>query len=280
MEGSERGILRKHCLEDEFLLYLRNRINHSLIMSFDNTDLLLWGTRDNSGVKLLGLTLNVGVRNLQTIKDKLNSLENQMSNVMQAASLLSHRSHSTFFVIIYSLSGDSYFRVTDPRDPTNYSKSFEVQETKMPERIESFFKTKLGTMGTAKAVNRSTSDWFHVWARANLPREYVRANIDGLILDKKQEPSILLETKRSFYEVDSWEPWQADSRNYYLQHLLATKADLRFWTVYHKKGRTVDDETKIALFLISGISLDAEREWITYRRFNTRACEVLKMMNE
>ena len=248
-------------------------------MSFNNTDLLVWGTRKNNSVKLLGLTLNIGVKNMRTIKNQVDT-DNRITNVMQVTSSLSHSNHSTFFAIVYSLSGDDYFRVTDPKDPTNWSKSFEVRETEMPELIQTLFKTKLRSRGTAKAVNKATSDWFHVWARANLPREYVRANIDGLILSKSQRPSILLETKRSFYEADSWKPWQADARNYYLQHLLATKSDLRFWTVYHKKGRTVIDETEVALFMISEVSLDTEDEWITYRRINTNACDVLKWVNE
>jgi hypothetical protein len=267
-------------LEDEFLVYMKDKINDRLLMSFNNTDLLLWGTRENSSVKLLGLTLTVGVRDVRTIKSKLEDLEDRLSNVMKVASLLSHSSDSIFFVILYSLSGGSSFRVTDPNDPQNLSKSFEVEETKMPHLIEGSFKTSLGDRGTAKAVNKSTSDWFHDWARANLPREYVRTNIDGLLLDKRQTPIILLETKRSFYEPYSWNPWQADSRNYYLQHLLATKSDLSFWTVYHRKGEKIGDTSQVALLMISKVSLKMENNWITFHRFNTNTSKVLKLANE
>jgi len=199
---------------------------------------------------------------------------------MKVASLLSHRSKSTFFVILYPLSGSSPFIVTDPSDPHDWSKGFEVQEADMPHLVEDFFKTSLGNKGTAKPVNRATSDWFHDWARANLPKEYVRANIDGLIVSKRQKPSILLETKRSFYLPYSWNPWQADSRNYYLQNLLARMTDLNFWTVYHKKGVTIHDDTAVALFQISEVSLEAEHKWINYNRLNTTAFEVLKLANE
>lgn len=267
-------------MEDEFLLYLRSKIRDRLIMSFDNTDLLLWGARKDNRVKLLGLTLNIGVKDMQTIESKLKDPENQTTNVMHVASSLSRRIGSTFLSIVYSLSGDDYFIVTDPEDPTNWSASLKVTEKEMVGRIQTFFKTKLGDIGTAKAVNKATSDWFHAWARANLPREYVRVNIDGLILDKSQRPNILLETKRSFYRSDSWKPWQEDSRNYYLQHLLATKANLSFWTVYHKKGSAVTDETDVALFMISEVSLDTQDKWITYRRLNVNAYEVLNRANE
>lgn len=262
-------------MEDEFLVYLEAKIKDRLIMSFNNTDLLLWGTRRNNEVKLLGLTLNIGSRNLQTVKREFADPENRITYVMKIAHSLSDTSNSTFFAIVYSLSGDDYFVVTDPSNPLNWEKSFEVEEVKMPSLIQTFFKTKLETLGTAKAVNKATSDWFHVWARTNLPQKYVRVNIDGLILDNEQRPSILLETKRSFYSVDSWQPYQADARNYYLQNLFATKSGLKFWTVYHKKGISVNDKTRIALFIVSKVSLDVAK-WITYRRIDTNACNVLK----
>ena len=266
-------------MDDEFLVYLKAKIKDRLIISFNNTDLLLWGARRNNEVKLLGLTLNIGTRNFRTVKRKFADPENQITHVMKIAHSLSDTSNSIFFAIVYSLSGDDYFVVTDPSNPLNWEKSFEVEEVKMPSLIQTFFKTKLKTVGTAKAVNKATSDWFHVWARANLPREYVRVNIDGLILDKGQRPSVLLETKRSFYSADSWKPWHADARNYYLQNLLATKSGLKFWTVYHKKGISVNDKTRIALFIISKVSLDAAK-WITYRRIDTNACKVFKQVDE
>jgi hypothetical protein len=266
--------------EDEFLFYMKSKIDDHLVMSFDNTDLLLWGTRENSSVRLLRLTLTVGVKNPRIAIDNPHCLDDRLGKVMKVASLLSHRSKSTFFVILYPVSGGHRFVVTDPTDPHNWSKSFEVQETEMPQLVESSFKTNLGNKGTAKAVNKTTSDWFHDWARANLPKEYVRANVDGLITNKTQEPRILLETKRSFYLPFSWSPWQADSRNYYLQHILATVSGLSFWTIYHRKGVTVDDDTKVALFEISEVSLKTEHNWITYDRLNTSACEILKLTNE
>lgn len=147
--------------EDEFLVYMRSKIDDHLVMSFDNTDLLLWGTRKNSGVRLLGLTLTVGVKNPRITMDNPHCLDDRLGKVMKVVSLLSHRSKSTFFVILYPVSGGYPFVVTDPTDPINWSKSFEVQETRMSQLVESFFKTSLGNKGTAKAVNKTTSDWFH-----------------------------------------------------------------------------------------------------------------------
>ena len=266
-------------LEDEFLVYLKTRIKDRLIMSFNNTDLLLWGARKKNEVRLLGLTLNIGIKNLQTINMKVTDLTSNVNKIMRIAFSLSNASNLTFFGIVYSISGDDYFIVTDPRNPLDWTKSLKIDEAKMPLLIQNFFKTNFGTVGTAKAVNKSTSDWFHVWARENLPREYVRVNLDGLILTKDQRPKILLETKRSFIGVDSWNPWEADSRNYYLQNLFAANSGLRFWTVYHKKSTKVNDETRITLFMISAVALDADR-WITFHRVSTEAYKILKLVDE
>ena len=262
-------------MKDEFLFYLNEEIGSRLIISFDNTDLLVWGSRRKNTVKLDGLTLNIGVKDLQRLDQVV--ADNRIEKAMKVASSLSHSSQSAFFAIVYAQLGADAFKVTDPKDPMNWADSLTVREAEMPELIQRFLKTGFPSRGTAKPVNRQTSDWFHVWARANLPREYVRVNIDGLVLDRKGNPRILLETKRSFYDVDSWEPWRNDARNYYLQHLLATKAGLEFWTVYHVKGKAVNNKTKVAVFTISNVSLDGGK-WITFRRVTAAASDVAEMM--
>jgi hypothetical protein len=266
-------------VDDEFLIYLKGKIGKRLIVSFENIDLLLWGVRDSGSVRLLGLTLAIGINDLEAVANKLDQLANKADNIMKIALSLSRSSNAAFFIILYSLSGGSLFRVTNPKDPLNLSKSFEVEEDKMPETIEGFFDTNLGSIGTAKPVNKSTSDWFHVWTRANLPTDYVKANIDGLVLTEEGKPAILLETKRSFVESSIWRPYQADSRNYYLQDLLAKKTGLNFWTIYHRKGIPVSDASDVALFIVFDIALN-KREWISCRQFNIKAAEVVKMLNE
>jgi hypothetical protein len=266
-------------MDDEFLAYLKSKIGERLIISFDNTDLLLWGVRDSGIVRLLGLTLAIGIDNLEAGTTKLDQMAIKINYLANIALSLCENSISAFFIILYSLSGGSVFRVTNPEDPLNLPHSAEIEENKMPMTIEGFFGTNLGSFGTAKPVNKSTSDWFHVWTRANLPTIYVKANIDGLVLTKGGKPTILLETKRSFAETSNWQPYQADSRNYFLQDLFAKKAGLNFWTVYHKKGFQVTDSSETALFIISEICLDTPK-WMSCSRFDITAAEVVKMLGK
>lgn len=265
-------------MEDEFLTYLRERVDDRLISSFENVDLLLWGIRDSGDVRLLGLTLTIGVSGLATMEaGELDLLARKVDFVSQPALLLSQRSRSTFFTILYSLSGESLFRVAEPKRPLSLSGSLKILENDMPSVIQSYFGTNAGSSGTAKPVNKSTSDWFHIWTRANLPTEYVKANIDGLLLTADEDPTILLETKRSFTKPRVWKPYSEDGRNYYLQNVLAKRAGIRFWTIYHEKGVTVKDDSEISLFVITDVALESE-SWITYQRSDTKASEVLGMI--
>jgi hypothetical protein len=267
-------------LDDEFLIYLKEKIGNRLLVSYENIDLLLWGVRDSGSVKLLGLTLAIGVEKPETVtKHELRQLSEKADTIMRVTSSLSKNNDLTFFIVLYPLLGGPSFKVTDPANPLSLEQSFVVEEYKMPNLFAGFFKTKLRSSGTAKRVNKSTSDWFHDWTRANLPTEYVKANIDGLVLNEKGKPTILLETKRSFFKPSLWEPYQADSRNYYLQGLLARITNLSFWTVYHEKGVSVKDDSDIALFIILAVAPD-KKDWINYRRFDISATEVLKMLGE
>jgi hypothetical protein len=262
-------------VEDEFLFYLKNNVQDRLIASFDNTDLLLWGSRKNNDVQLLGVTINIGVRDLQTI-DYMS--DKRVAEAMTTGFLLSQMSHSAFFAIVYPFSGTGDFKVTSTDDPTNWSKSLIVEQAVMPKLIQQSFHTDFRAVGTAKPVNKTTSDWFHDWARVNLPLEYIRTNIDGLLSSDNGRLSIILETKRSFFAVDSWRPYKNDARNYFLQRLLATDAGLKFWTVYHVKGQ-VEDRTGISLFEIFDVFLDGRTDWIGYKRTEMKASDFLGKIN-
>jgi hypothetical protein len=265
-------------MDDEFLTYLQAKVGERLISSFESIDLLLWGMRRTNDVNVLGLTLAVGVGKLAGItSDGLNELAKKSDVVLRKALLLAQRSGIPLFTVFYSLSGESLFRITETREPLNFSASMVVEENQMPGAIQSRFGTKSARVGTTKEVNKSTSDWFHVWARANLPTEYVKANVDGLVLTDIGGPSVLLETKRSFVRPASWNPYPQDSRNYYLQNALSKKTGMAFWTVYHKKGITVEDNSEVSLFVILDVNLSSGN-WISYRRYDISASEVVNML--
>ena len=100
-------------MDDEFVTYLKGKLSEGIIASFDNIDLLLWGARDRNSVKLLGLTLTVGLANLNWIANKIILLEKKISRIMLIASELSQKCRIKFVVIFYSLSDEPFFLITD-----------------------------------------------------------------------------------------------------------------------------------------------------------------------
>lgn len=90
-------------MDDEFLAYLKSKIGERLIISFDNTDLLLWGVRDSGIVRLLGLILAIGIDNLEAGTTKLDQMAIKINHLANIALSLCENSKSAFFYnIIFS----------------------------------------------------------------------------------------------------------------------------------------------------------------------------------
>ncbi|MBA7607781.1 hypothetical protein ES703_14948 [subsurface metagenome] len=99
-------------------------------------------------------------------------------------------------------------------------------------------------MPAFKKVNIYTSNEFHDWQRANLPRNFVLQDIDTWALvwadsSKDVEPFAIVELKRSFIEPNAWRPFKADMPNYVALKKLADKAGLPLWIIYFKKSSTI-----------------------------------------
>jgi hypothetical protein len=120
-----------------------------------------------------------------------------------------------------------------------------------------------------KEVNKNTSNEFHDWQRANLPKNFVIWDIDSWPLvisdpSKEYEPLALIELKRSSFEPSSWTPFKADQPNYLALFRLAQKANIPCFVIYFKKGKSLlDSDAKLALFKIKGV-MQAERDWMIY----------------
>ncbi len=257
---------------------MSQKIGNRLISSFNHNDLLLWGARSGSIVEPLGLTLNIGIRHEPWAK-KLSDKRTQAT--IQIASTLSHNVGYCFFVILYPTTGNKpYFLVTSPNDQLKSLEPAKVKQNEVVNLIQMYFNTNFRTRGTGKPVNRATSDFFHDWARENIPFEYVRVNLDGLILDNDFLPTIILETKRSFYDLDAWKPYRNDARNYYLEYILAREAGLDFWTIYHIKNKPIYDDSDVARFRIHRVWLNRWEKWINYSLLITSAEKVVKLCSK
>lgn len=103
---------------------------------------------------------------------------------------------------------------------------------------------------TTKAINSLSSSAYHDWQRNNLGRNIVVADID-LMKIKDDGTMIILELKRSFYDLDDWRPYPADFPNFYVLENLCDLSHNKFFIVYNKRTTKPvfsDDASKVAVF--------------------------------
>jgi hypothetical protein len=251
---------------DNLLRYLYNHFGNRLAVSGETGDLLIWGERINNGVRLLGLSFNIS-RAMRTTRGHGDLLFSCGKHIASKINL-------PILHIIYPSDLQTNPRATLLINGQSVAKN-DAQRT-----IQALFGTRQTILGTAKDVNKRTNDVFQDWARDNLPRDYVRNDIDAILLTQAYEPSKLIEVKRSTQVPPTrWTPFTNDARNYYMGNLLAQRAGLDFITLNHaNKDIPVDDETTVGIHFIDGVSLNPDR--IRSRKTLVNARELVTMFQK
>lgn len=251
---------------DNLLRYLHNHFRDQLAVSGETGDLLIWGERINNGVRLLGLSFNISTaaRTTQGHGDLLLSCGRGIASKINLPMIR----------IVYPpdllVNPAATLLLNDQR----------VGRKDAPRMIQTLLGTMQTIFGTVKDVNRRTNDVFQDWARENLPRDYVRNDIDALLLNRAHEPLELIEVKRSTQVPPTrWTPYSADARNYYMGDLLAQRAGLKFITLNHaNKDIPVSDGTTVGVHFIQGVSLNPDQ--IRSRKILINAKELVEMLQE
>jgi hypothetical protein len=109
---------------------------------------------------------------------------------------------------------------------------------------------------TPKAINRYTSNEFHDWQRRALPSSCVIQDLDAWAVEVANEdylPVALIELKRSFIDVETWRPFDADRPNYAALLALAIAAGIPLFVVYFRKGIEIEDDTPLAVFRLESV---------------------------
>lgn len=81
---------------------------------------------------------------------------------------------------------------------------------------------KMNEMPAQKSINDKSSSPYHDWQRVHMGNSVVVADIDLLRLENGV-PTEIIELKRSFIDIEKWEPYQKDYRNFCLISKLARK---------------------------------------------------------
>ena len=102
---------------------------------------------------------------------------------------------------------------------------------------------------TAKYLNDRSSSAYHNWQRHQLGRSLKVTDID-LINIKDGEIFAFYELKRSFIDLDRWQPYRDDYPNFVLLSKIATKVGLSFRIAYNVRTKDPwnDDISRIKVF--------------------------------
>lgn len=108
---------------------------------------------------------------------------------------------------------------------------------------------KMNEMPAQKSINDKSSSPYHDWQRVHMGNSVVVADIDLLRLENGV-PTEIIELKRSFIDIEKWEPYQKDYRNFCLIPKLARKRGLDFYIVYNyrRKEPLLDDVSLLKIF--------------------------------
>ncbi len=251
---------------DNLLRYLQDHFHDRLVVSGEAGDVLIWGERINNGVRLLGLSFNISTETKTT--------QAHRNFLFESGKYIASRISLPMLYIEYP--PDLY---SNPR-ATLLINNKVIRKEEAQSTIQALLGTNRTVLGTTKEVNRRTNDAFQDWARESLPREYVRNDIDAMLLTPEHTPSVLIEVKRSTQIPPArWSPFTNDARNYYMGVLLAKEAALRFITLNHaNRDFLVNDETSVGIHFIQGVSLNPDR--IRSEKILAQAKETIPILQE
>lgn len=108
---------------------------------------------------------------------------------------------------------------------------------------------KMNEVMVHKSINDKSSSPYHDWQRQNMGDSVVAADID-LVRHDKGKPLEIIELKRSYIDIDKWEPYQQDYKNFILISKLAKKRHIDFYIVYNRRIKKpfFDDVSRLKIF--------------------------------
>jgi hypothetical protein len=118
--------------------------------------------------------------------------------------------------------------------------TFAYSSLTMPELSELFksFGLPVSNTRTAKYLNDRTSSAYHNWQRNSLGKALTVSDIDLWRISNSGKPEIVIELKRSYYDLKRWQPFTDDYRNFRLISNFCNKAGMEFKIIYNQRIKT------------------------------------------
>lgn len=270
---------------DELLIYLKGRLKEKIVLGYKECDLLVWADKTKKPLNVLGITLAVGIDRTQfngKYSEILNSIYSKNKNfkhLYKSGNVIARECNIPFLVIGYNNktceNGDFYLH-----DSSN-KESHTIDGIGLLKLLNEKFKVNFGNSGTNKPVNERTADVFHDWSRANLSRNYAKADLDAVYINNENSSTKFIEVKRSTKKkVGIWAPYHDDAADYEIVLELSKKMKCEFITLHHcERGGIVKDDTKITYMIIKYVDSRKGKEegWIKYKNETPKlAKDILK----
>lgn len=105
---------------------------------------------------------------------------------------------------------------------------------------------------TAKYLNDRSSSAYHNWQRTSLGAALTVSDIDLWLIDKNNNPEIVFELKRSYFNLERWKPFTDDYNNFKLISNLCNLSGIKFRLIYNQRIKTPfeDKIDKLKLYTI------------------------------
>lgn len=119
------------------------------------------------------------------------------------------------------------------------------------------------TQASAKAVNKYTTDFFHIWSRNHLPSGedgIIKCDLDGLFFEEwGSHSNIVVEIKRSaFPRIPFWRPYRDDFSGLIFLSTVAHTLGFKFWIMHHE-GSVICPESEISIFDVDTNVIDESK---------------------
>lgn len=107
----------------------------------------------------------------------------------------------------------------------------------------------MNRMEVRKQINHRSSSPYHEWQRANMGSRVTVADVDLVRLDG-EEPTEIIELKRSYIALEKWWPYEEDYANFKLISKLAKQRGMNFYIVYNHRDKSpfYDDISNLKVF--------------------------------
>ncbi|NHM03607.1 hypothetical protein [Flavobacterium celericrescens] len=144
---------------------------------------------------------------------------------------------------------EEVFIVDYVNNPTNLTK---INLKDLHQIFKEFLLPIKENISTGKYLNDKTSNAYHKWQRVSLGSDLKVSDFDLIKYDLSDNIIKIYELKRSYIDLNKWEPYSDDYNNFILVWKVCKRANIEFNILYNQRTKFPfnDDVSKVKVFNI------------------------------